>query len=61
MNGLNMRVVAPDVSVPTQVESLNLDFSSESYEFLCEIAKNWAESGPRVAFLGLILGLLKNN
>ena len=50
-----MRVVAPDVSVPMQVESLDLDFSSESYEFLCMIAENWAESRPRVTTLGLIL------
>ena len=26
VNGLNMRVVAPDFSVPTQVESLDSDF-----------------------------------
>ena len=51
-----MRVVAPDVNVLTQVESLDSDFPLEGYEFLCEIAKNWAKSGPRVTLLGLILG-----
>ena len=53
-----MRVVAPDASVPTQVESLNSDFPSRSYEILCMIAKNWVKSGLQVATLGLILELL---
>ena len=40
LDGLNMRVVALDVSVLMQVESLDSDFPSKSYEFLCVIAKN---------------------
>ena len=58
VNGLNMRVVALDASVPIQVESLDSDFPSGRYEFLCTKAENWAESGSRVANLGLILGLI---
>ena len=46
VNGLNTRVVAPGVSVPKKVKSLDLDLPSESYKFLCEIAENRAKSGP---------------
>ena len=51
-----MRVVAPGVSFPTQMESLDSDLPPESYEFLCEIAEKRAESGPRVTLSSLILG-----
>ena len=54
INGLNMRVVAPGISVPTQVESLDSDLPPESYEFLCGIADN----GPQVTLFGSRFGIV---
>ena len=52
VNGLNMRIVALVVSVPTQLESLDLDFPTGSYDFSCVYICCWAVLG----FIGAVSG-----
>ena len=59
VNGLNMRIVALVVSVPTQLESLDLDFPTGSYDFSCVHTCYWAILGHIGVVLGQFLGLLK--
>ena len=56
--GLNMRIVAPDVSVPTQLESLDLDFPTGSYDFSRVHICCWAVLGRVGVVSGYFLRLL---
>ena len=55
---LNMRIVAPDVSIPTHLESLDLDFPTGSYDFSRVCTCCWAVLGRVWAVLGYFLRLL---
>ena len=56
MNGLNTRIVSPDVSVPTHLESLDLDFPMGSYDFSRVGNCCWAVFGPRGGSFGILFG-----
>ena len=52
-----MRVVDLDVRDPMQLESYDLNFTIESYEFSCETVLNWAKIRPQISTLGHFLCL----
>ena len=58
MNRLNTRIVAPDVSVPKDLESLDLDFPTGSYDFSRVRICCWAVLGSVGVVLGYFLRLL---
>ena len=55
---LNTIIVAPDVNVPTQLESLNLDFPTGSYDFSRVCTCCWAVLGRIRVISGYFLRLL---
>ena len=55
---LNTRIVAPDVMVPTQLESLDLDIPTGSYDFFSCVYLLLGRFGPRGGYFEILFGAI---